>query len=467
MKKYRILSILLLCVILSLLTGVVAAGSGSAILDEMQIEAKSAILLDADYGEVLFDQDAYVKRYPASITKVMTAMLTIEAINRGELSESQIVTLGDELSVGIGEGGSTADLKTGEELALKDLLACALVKSANEACNALAVTVSGDVDTFVALMNQRAAELGMEDTHFTNTHGYHDDDHYTTAYDIALMCQQAMNYELFRAIVSSKTYTVPATNLSEQRVLYDTNGLISNWHYLGYTYEYATGVKTGSTPEAGLCLASSAEKNGKHLIAVVLGAERGTKADGSVLYTQFSESKRLLAWGFQNFSRQEVLNGNNILTTVPVTLGVDTDCVSVHPGGTLEVCLPNDMDPSTFTVDWSLTDETLEAPVTVGQVLGTVTVSSGVGDAKTIYGTLDLVAYNSVERSDFLYTLDRIKKVVSSIWFKILILVVIIAIVVLVIRHRLHRPRRGSKGRAYAYAGGRRGGTRRRGRFKK
>ena len=469
MKKSRFLALPLLLVLLTFLLALPASAAedstgstgstGSAILDGMHVEAAAAILVDDDYGEILYQQNAHEKRYPASITKVMTAMLTIEAIDRGELSVDDMVTVEGDLHHGIGEGGSTADIKLGEQMTLKDLLACALIKSANEACNALAVVVAGDVDSFVTLMNERAAELGMEDTHFANTHGYHDDDHYTTAYDIYLMCHEAMQHELFRELVSSKSYTIPATNMSEQRNLHDTNALISTFNITGYFYEYATGIKTGSTPEAGYCLASSATKDGKNLIAVVLGAENPKREDGSTNRLQFSESSRLLKWGFDNFSRQTILDGTVYPAEVKVTLSKEASSVAVHPDGVLEACLPNDLDPATFDLDWTLDADTVEAPLEAGQKMGTITVSYN--DVE--YGTLDLVAIESVERSELLYRLDRLEKFFDQIWVKILLVAVIVVVAFLILRRLLFGRRRG---RRYAYSGGRSrrytGGRRRR-----
>ena len=191
------------------------AGTSSTV-ESMYIQAKAAILVDDDYGEVLYEQNAHEKNYPASITKVMTTLLVLEAVDRGEAALTDIVTVGDEVNLGIGEGGSGVGLKEGEQLSLEDLLYCALTASANEACNALAQYLCGDVATFVERMNQRAAELGMEDTHFANTHGYHDENHYTTAYDIYLMCHEAMQNPTFRTIVSSVGHEVPATNIDQR-----------------------------------------------------------------------------------------------------------------------------------------------------------------------------------------------------------------------------------------------------------
>ena len=276
MKKSRLLSLLLtLLLALSLVSPfALAAGesSGSAILDSMVVDAKAAVLVDPDTDEILYELNAHEKMYPASITKVMTCLLTLEAVDAGKLTLEQTVTAGPAIHTGIGDNASTADIKEGEEIRIIDLLYAALLPSANEACNVMAEAVSGDVASFVELMNQRAAELGMTDTHFANTHGYHDDNHYTTAYDVYLMSKEAMKHETFRTIVASKSYVMPATNLHpEEREIRTTNALISNFRYLGYLYSYATGIKTGSTPEAGYCLAAAATKEDRSLISVVMG----------------------------------------------------------------------------------------------------------------------------------------------------------------------------------------------------
>ena len=459
MKKNRFLSALLLFTLLAGLlmptAALAAEGSGSAILDSIQVQAKAAILVDDDYGEILYEQNAHEQNYPASITKVMTTMLVIEAVDRGEVALTDIVTVGNQVNLGIGEGGSGVGLKEGEQLSLEDLLYCALTASANEACNALAQFLCGDVATFVDLMNQRAAELGMEDTHFANTHGYHDDNHYTTAYDIYLMCHEAMKHPTFRTIVSSVGHTVPATNMSEARELHETNALVSTWRITGYWYRYATGIKTGSTPEAGYCLASSATKNDRNLIAVVLGAENPKNPDGSTNRLQFAESTRLLEIGFNDFSRQTILDETvSDFPEVAVTLSKGANYVTVQPSGSLEATLPNDIDPAAFERKVELPAE-VEAPVEQGQKLGTVTMSYNGKE----YGQLDLVATASVERSELLYRVDRIQKFFDQLWVKIVLIVLAVLIVVLVLRGLLL-----GRGRS-RYGSSRRGGGSRRGRY--
>ena len=384
MKKSRLLSLFLsLVLITGLLTTFAAAssgdstGSGSAILDEMDVDAKAAVLVDPNTNEVLYEKNAHDKMYPASITKVMTCLLTLEAVDAGKLTLDQVITAGASIHTGIGENASTADIKEGEQIRVIDLLYAALIPSANEACNVMAEAVSGDVASFVELMNQRAAELGMSDTHFANTHGYHDDNHYTSAYDIYLMCQEAMKHETFRAIVSSKSYDLPATNLhTEPRTVHSTNALISNWNVTGYLYSYATGIKTGHTPEAGYCLAAAATKEDRSLISVVMGCEREPGTSGSDGFTYFSESKRLLEWGFNNFSTQTILDSTKRdIPEIAVTLGKNTNYVTLEPKGEISALLPNDISTEDFTFTYTRNADSVEAPVEKGQVLGTITAS--------------------------------------------------------------------------------------------
>ena len=455
MKKSRLLSFLLTAALLAgLLAGFASAAEaesgGSQILASMHVDAKAAILVDPNTDEILYEQNAHDKMYPASITKVMTCLLTLEAVDRGELSLEQVVTASDNLHAGIGEGASTADIKAGEQLRIIDLLYAALIPSANEACNVMAEAVSGSVEDFVALMNQRAAELGMEDTHFANTHGYHNDDHYTTAYDIYLMCKQAMKNETFRTIVSSLNYTMPATNMHpEERIVRSTNALISNFRVAGYLYQYATGIKTGHTNESGYCLAASASKDGRDLISVVMGCEREPGTTGSEGFIYFDETIRLFDWGFDNFSTQTILDDTKMdVGEVAVTLSKGVNSVALRPEGELTALLPNDVSPEDFTFETTIPAQTVEAPIEEGQQLGTIRALYNGQE----YGTLPLVANVSVELDPWLYRLDRIQKFFDQLWVKVLLVVILMVIVVLILRQLFFRPRRGRRG-GYSYGG--------------
>ena len=260
----------------------------------------------------------------------------------------------------------------------------------------------------------------MENTHFMNPHGLHDEDHYTTAYDIYLMAHAAMEYDTFRTIVSTTKYVVPATNLSGSRTLYTTNALLDSWKIAGYTYSRAIGIKTGSTTPAGQCLVSaSIDAEGRTFYCVVLGAENVTNEDGTKTRYSFKESKRLLEWASDNFRRLTLLDETftQVIREVPVTLSDDTDFVLAQPVGSIEATMPTDYDPDRAEYRIKLV-ETLEAPVTKGVKLGTVTL---VYEGEE-YGTLDMVAADSVARSEVQYTIKVIKEYLALWWVKAAIL---------------------------------------------
>ena len=224
MKIRRFLSVFLLTL---LLTGLFCVPQASAV-DLPQVNAKAALLMDYESGRMLYGLNERDTEYPASITKVMTALLTLEAVDQGVLTLDQQVAA-PSLVNDMDPTGSSADIKEGEVLTVEQLLYCMMLVSANEAACILAETVAGSQDAFVALMNQRAQELGCTGTHFVNPNGLHDPNHYSTAWDIYLFTREAMKNETFMKICGTASYVVPATNMSEERELYTTNSLISNW----------------------------------------------------------------------------------------------------------------------------------------------------------------------------------------------------------------------------------------------
>ena len=369
MKKYRIPALLLSLVLMLNLLALPAAA-----LEEPELQCTNAILVDANYGEVLYDKKADEKAYPASITKVMTALLVLEAIDSGKLTKDQQITAGPTTLQDMSGNYSTANLEPGDVLTVEQLLYCLLLPSANEAGNILAVAVDGSIEAFVEHMNTRAKELGCKGTHFVNPHGLHDPDHYTTAYDISLYMTEALKHELFRTIIHTATYVLPATAHMGEQTFYNTNALISNFHYSGYVYDKCIGGKTGTTDEAGRCLVAAAESGDTLLISVILGSgvvdPNGAKRQG-----QFTESTKLLKWGFDNFRRVTISQGNDPVDKVAVTLSRQADEVMVKPEGEVVRTLPKDLDPSLIETTIHLNSDTVEAPVEEGQVLGTMTLS--------------------------------------------------------------------------------------------
>lgn len=457
MKKYRILSLLLAGLMALALTCPAFA------LEDPQPQARAVIIVDGDNHEVLYELHSHERMYPASTTKIMTSLVVLDAVAAGEISLDSLVTASAQ-AVDLPWDSSTAGIKAGEQLTILDLLYCDLLPSGNEACNILSEAVAGTSAEFVARMNAKAQELGMEDTHFANPHGLHDPEHYTTAYDIYLMAYAAMQNETFRTIVRSPSYDLPATNLQESRTIFSSNGLLTGYYAgAGYTYSKAIGIKTGYTGEAGRCLASAAvDELGRTFYCVVLGTEDTQNEDGSWHKWSFSETRRLLEWAFDNFHRVTLLDQDteNVKREVGVALSDEADYVLAQPVGEIEATMPSDFDPKDIQLDFDLPAEPIEAPVAAGDKLGTVTLTY----QGTEYGTLDMVAADSVERSEFLYTVQQVEHYWDQWWVKALAGLAAAAVLSLVVLVTVVLPRRRVRRRYSRAGGGRRSGSHYRGR---
>lgn len=448
MKKCRFPALL---AVLTLLTALFLPLSVSAVEDP-GLTCRNAILLDATYDEVLYDKGAYEKVYPASITKVMTALLVLEAVDAGQLTLDTPITATAE-ALEVPKDSSTAKIQVGDTYTLEQYLYCLLLPSGNEVAQILAITVDGSIEAFVDHMNRRAEELGCLGTHFANPHGYHDDNHYTTAYDITRYMKAAMEYDLFQTILTSPNYTLPANGVSEERIIRNTNALTSNWTYTDYLYGPGTGGKTGTTDEAGNCLVETAQKGDMSLISVILGAEEVDLGNGDVDHRQFSETIKLLDWGFDNFQRVTLTPDESLVAKVQVNLSTQADEVNVKPLGSITRTLPKDVDPDQVEMTINLFSESVDAPVEAGQVLGVLTLSYDGVD----YGKLDLVADTSVERSDFLYYKDQVESFFRNAGVRLLLAVVLIAVVIVLLRVLVFRKRRRYRSGVGIGGGSRRG----------
>ena len=421
------LSALILCGVLTV---------PAAALEDPAIRAKAALLVEAETGTILYDKNIHDELSIASTTKIMSALLIFEAIERGELQLDQQVTATATALRGLPEDGSTADIVEGETLTVEQLLYCMLVISANETCNILGETLCGSVDAFVERMNQRAQELGCKNTHFANTTGLTQSGHYSSAYDLYLITREAMKHEDFMTMVNTKSYEIPPTNKTEEeRVLHSTNALISNWRLAGYLYSGAQGIKTGSTDAAGQCLVSSAVRGSRTLISVVLGAEKVEKENGSgYIVESFTETARLFDWGFDNFAPQQVLDENELIQEVPVALSKQVSTVAVHPAESADAMLPKDLDVSALTRTVTLDNETALAPIAAGDRLGEITVSYG----DTTYVTVPLLAVADVSASRFLSLRHAIGEFFSQRSARIAVLALVVLVAALVLWFRFY-----------------------------
>ena len=440
MKKIKFFSFLLAA---CLTVGLLAVPASA--LNDPDVRAKAVLLADLDSGIVYYSKNENQKVYPASLTKIMTVLLAVEAIEAGEVSPYDEVTASSTCTFDMIEGASTANIQPGETMTLENLLYCALISSANEACNIIAEYIDGSVSKFVTHMNRRAEELGCEGTHFANTHGLPNDDHYTTAHDFYLISAEAVSHSLFMEICDTPTFTVPATNVSEARVLQSTNGLINeNSEYKNYVYPYAHGVKTGYTEAAGYCLVSTAQKDDIRLIAVVLASPSVENADGTMDYYNFIDSVTLYNWIFNNFSRIDIVSDSELVAEVPVSMGEGADSVPLRPNAALSALLPSDSATDNFersiTIYSEAVGETLTAPVKAGELLGEMTVSrDGV-----VYGTVPLVASVSVDLARSEYVRSKIAHTLTrpAVIIVLLVLVALLAVYIcLVLRYRANRKR--------------------------
>ena len=419
---------------------------------DWEVLAKAALLADPDTGEILYARNIHDKLYPASLTKVMTALLVIEAVDEGRITMDTVLTASESAIANLPDDGSNAGIKVGEQLTVEQLLHCILVVSANEACDILAEGISGSVEAFVAKMNQRAAELGCENTHFMNTNGLQSVEHYTTAWDLYLITREARTHDVFLRICNTKFYEVPPTNVNPKpRKYYTTNYLISTARNGDYLYKGANGVKTGSTSDAGYCLISSADRGERSLLSVVLGAERVTREDGTKDTRSFSETIRLFDYGFDGFQRAVILDTMELIDEVSVTLSQEQNTVKVHPAESIERLIPSEIKVEDITRTVTFHSESVEAPVQKGQVLGTVTLSYG----DTVYGTVDLLADEDVSASRLLVFQRDMLEFLGSTEFKIgaavaagvVLLIVILTVSLRSRRNRRDRRRSGYRGR--------------------
>ena len=338
--------------------------------DELTLDAPSALLMEKQTGTVLFAKDEHTPREPASVTKVMTLLLTMEAIDSGALSYDDTVT-GSAHAASM--GGSQIWLKEGEQMRVEELIKAVCIVSGNDAAVALGEHLAGSEEAFVARMNERAKELGMNDTHFVNCTGLPADGHVTSAYDIALMSRELIwHHPDIRRFT-----TIWMDSLRDgQSMLVNTNKLIR-------FYPGATGLKTGSTSSAKYCISATAEKDGMELIAVVLG--------GSTSDKRFSDAKVLLNYGFASYSLVTV-TPESPLPAIPDTLGTQKTVQSVLSPDNALLLEKNRAGGLTQSLTLP---ESVEAPIEAGEPLGTLDIFSSDG---TLLVSLPLLAGESVAR---------------------------------------------------------------------
>lgn len=383
----------------------------------VEITAKSALLVSLDTDEVLFEKNADQKVYPASITKIMTTLLILESDKYDP--DAKIAMTEEALDLISGTGSSVSLLKAGEEITQLDLVYMVLMSSYGDCALLGAIYYGGSVENFVSMMNSRATELGLEGTHYENPIGLHHEENYTTARDTYLLTKTALKNDTFKEVCESTRHTVK-TSMSGDRVLSTTNFLQDNT--TNYYYQYAKGVKTGYTDEAGRCLVSTASYNGYNYVCIVFGCPANEK-------NHFTESANLYRWAFNNFEYKNVADSSNPICEIGVNLSLDTDFVSLYVEKSFISVLPKDADDSTISIVPHPVSETVDAPIKKGDVLGTADVIY----AENVIGTVNLVANEDIEKSTILTVLDAVKNFFTSSYMKVVYVIIAVAILLFII----------------------------------
>ena len=371
------------------------------------ISSPAALLMDSSSGKILYEKNMNEKRYPASLTKVMTAIVVLENCNL-----SDIATVSYDSVMSLSSGYVTANLQIGEELTVEQLLYVLMVGSSNDAAIVLAEHVSGSIEEFAKLMNEKAKELGCTSTNFVNPNGVHDEDHYSTAYDLALISRYAMKNETFRTIVSTTSYKLPVTNKYDRddRFFTTTNSLLivnNNNRADNYYYKYANGIKTGFTTPAGNCLIASANKGNLELITVILGS--GQTDDG--LSQRYIDTKALFDYGYETYTLREVIKSGGVVQTTNISNATrDTKKLDAVVSKDIHVLIKQKDKNSALLPEVKLNDN-LKAPIKKGDIIGRVSYT-----VEGITYSEDLLANSDVKKSKAFIRIIEILFILLLCW---------------------------------------------------
>lgn len=416
MKHIKCIVALLLSATL-LLSGAFTASAYEA--EGVDVYAQAALVADMTHDTVVYEKNADAKMYPASLTKIMTAMVVLDEC--ADPASVVVTATFEALDPLYGTDSSICGLEIGEEMSALDLVSVMMIQSANDAANVLAYHFGNDsIDAFVDKMNQKAQELGLKNTHFTNAHGLHDSEHYTTARDMYTLSKYAMANPMFKEMVSSLYYEIPETNVHWEQVV-ETTVFLQNPDEPDYYYEYASGIKTGYTDPAGLCLTSTATKDGTTYFCVVMKCP--VETEGS----HFTLSKSLYEWAFNTLEYRAVRNTDAIIGEQAVELGKGCETVSAMLQTSIEGVVPKTLSSDDVQVQVAWDAASVTAPIEKGQKLGTATVSVN----GAVLGTSDLIAANAVEKSTWKAIGKALKEFFSNPI--VCVLSVIIGILVLLV----------------------------------
>ena len=405
--------------------------------------ARAAVLAEKDSGLVLFEENMHTRHPADSLTVIMTLLLAAQAVENDEISDHELITMTESAWHDIGENSTTQSIEPGEIMTFIDLMYSAFVGNASEACNMIALRLGRSIASFVAMMNEKAAEIGAVNTRFVNPHGKFNEAQYTTAYDLYLIFSEAMRNALFAEIASTFRHVTEGIDETESRVLTTTNAFLNQSSR--YYYRHSISGRDSATYEGGYSLVTFAEEDGLALVSVILGSNVIIFEDESTDIRSYSETLRLFQWGYTNFAWRDVLKTTDLLARVPVLHGSGADFINVRPEEPLSLLLNNAVPTDVFirhiTIFSDENDDPLVAPIEAGDILGEVVISrDGV-----IYATTNLVANTNIGLSGVEYIRGQVRDLLTSPAARTVMLILVgllLVYILLVIRYNIVRANR-------------------------
>lgn len=437
MKK----KIFAICLVLALIINLPVVVSKAAYHPEdLTFLSKNILLVNLDTDYIVYENDADQKVSPASLTKIMTAIVVLENIT--DLDATEITAKKEIVDSFLGTGSSIAGIKADEVLTARQLLYCTMVRSGNDAASILADYIGGgSIDNFITMMNKRAKELGAENTNFVNPHGLTDPDHYTTARDLYKIFKHALTLNHFNDLISTTRYTLPETNKNPARTFATTNLMLDRNIGSRYYYSPLKGGKTGRTSDAGNCFISIAEKDGYNYLCVVLGAPTKDENGNNLPVTTneaFGDTKKLYEWAFDTFAIKTIVTEDESVGQCHVNLSASEDRLLLYPNKTFAALIPKQVEASSANFVMEI-PEFIDAPVLKGQVIGRAKIMLSGQEL----GEINLISGADIERSSVKYFIQRVKTIANSLIFKIvtilLILLIIAYIIYCIIYNKKHR----------------------------
>lgn len=415
---------LLLCIIICIVTyfnGTLMVKAN--FIEKIDITAESSLLINMDNDQIIFDKNSDKKMYPASLTKILTSIVVLENVK--DIDKTIYTAKYSDFDEFVGLNISNADIRNDEKISVRNLLYAIMLQSANEAANVLANNVFDSREKFILEMNRTAKKIGATNSNFVNPHGLFNENQYTTAQDMYKITKYALNIPVFKEIAFSATYDIPQTNKHDPRRLTTTILMQDRIRGGEYYRSYIKGVKTGTLPEAGRCVISTATINNIQYMAIVLKAPindpNGNKYKKN---NSFVDTINMYNWVRNNLKNQKVAETDVAITESPISLTSDKDFILLYPKTNYSVVIPKDTDESVVQKKFDV-NKNLKAPLKAGDVVGTVSFS--LFDKNV--GQVDLIVAEDVKLNYLLLIIDTVKNIFSSNIAKAIIIILGLAVI--------------------------------------